>query len=79
MYSKENFFKDNKNYYFSDKNYLKKSAELVGLIKVDHSKIKYLKKILAQINTKPNSYKLYYLLEKIRKKYSIEIIDVKGD
>ena len=80
LYSKEKiFFKDNKNYYFSNKNYSKKSAELVGLIKIDHSKIKYLRKILAKINTKSNNYKVYYLLEKIRKKHFIEIIDIKGD
>tara|TARA_B100001057_G_C22870171_1_gene958470 strand:- start:3482 stop:6478 length:2997 start_codon:yes stop_codon:yes gene_type:complete len=80
LYSKEKiFFKDNKNYFFSDKNYSNKSAELLGLIKIDHSKIEYLKKILAQINTRSNKCKLHHLLEKIRKKNSIKIVDIKGD
>ena len=69
LYTKEKvFFRSNKAYYFSHKDNIKKSAELIGLIKIKKNKVKFIKKILLQINNKHNNYKFCDLLKKINKK-----------
>ena len=80
LYTKEKvFFRSNKAYYFSHKDNIKKSAELIGLIKIKKNKVKFIKKILLQINNKPNNYKFCDLLKKINKKTFIKFLDIKGN
>jgi choline kinase len=73
------FFNNKKEILFSYKNYFKNSSELIGLIKVPKQKLDSFKIEIDNLNKIKNNYKLFDLLEKIKKKISIKFIDVKDD
>ena len=74
-------FNDNNKYNFAyNKTPNKKSAEILGLIKISKTKIPELKKFLLDKNKYINKLKLSDLLNYLNQKTSkTEIIDSKGD
>ena len=72
-------FRTRKNFFFSNNIYSNNSAELVGVIKISKKEINELEKLINIINKHKNKYKLFVLLEKLRKKKNIKLIDLEGD
>lgn len=73
------FFKNLKEYNFTEISNFKKTSELIGIIKVSKTKILEFQKLIKQICRNKNIFKISDLLQIIKKKNKIVFLDVKGD